>query len=578
MLKSKKLLENIPIYKTDEYFEDWILKIDSNENLFGPSERVLERFKNLSSKNFQFYPCYGVLLDELAALHKVKKGNLILTNGCDEAINIVLNTYLEYGDKVLSFSPTFAMPQIYTKACGGEFVEVEYDGRWTFNADKLIAEAERVKPRIILITSPNSPTGEVVDENDIIKILRTFPQILLLLDNTYINYSDTEYDFASLIENYPNLFVVKSFSKDYALAGLRLGYVVSKNTDELRKVISPYSVNTLAVLAGVESLKDKEHFAKIKEEVKASKELMYSGLKKLGYSPYKSETNFLLCDFGEKSDFIYNKLLLNRIKVKYFGKTKYIENCFRITIPSIKDTEFFLKTLEPKELLVFDLDGVVFDVRNSYRAAIEKTFEHFSGKTLEAGAIQNAKNSGGLNCDWDLTKYLLEKAGINVELDEVMKVFQEHFFDKTKEGRKGLIDDEELILDKELLKTLSEKYDFAVFTGRPEEEALYSLKKNGILKYFNIVISKDCLPFDRQKPWPDGLELIKKSGTYTKITYFGDTADDMKTAKAAGVCAVGVLPPQDKSGSLKEQLKQSGAETVVDNINEILKKENWICV
>lgn len=573
MLKPKKILENVPVYSTDEYFEDWVLKLDSNENLLGPSKRALNCLRNLDCKNVQFYPCYGELLDELVKNFCVNKENILLTNGCDEAISVVLNAYLEAGDKVVSFSPTFAMSQIYTKTAGAEFVEVEYEDKWSFDVNRLIAEAERSCAKVILITSPNSPTGEVVTKDDIVKVLSRFPNSLVLLDNTYINYSDTIFEPAELIKKYPNLFVVKSFSKDFALAGLRLGFVMAQNTQELRKIISPYSVNTLAVLAGLESLRDREHFSGIKKEVTASKKVLTEGLKNLGFKPYESETNFILCDFGEKSEFLYNKLLFKKIKVKNFKQTKNLENCFRISVPDVSGSELLLSALAPKELLVLDLDGVVFDVRNSYRVAIQKTYERFFGAPVSADEIQAAKNLGGLNCDWQLTKYLLEKEGLSVTLDEVVKVFQGFFFDQTREGSKGLIDNEKLILDPELLEKLSETYDFAVFTGRTLVETRYSLEKYGIMKYFSFVVTKESLPCDRQKPCPDGLELIKKCCSYKSVSYFGDTMDDVKSGAAADVYTVGVLPPQDKSDKLCECFKKHGADEVIEDINVILKRK-----
>lgn len=569
MIDIKKNLDEAKVYNVDLFFDNEFLRLNSNENLLGTSPKVLSAIKKTKAEKINFYPCYGEFLNELSKIHHLKSENFLPTNGCDEAISVVFNTYLECGDNVVSYAPTFAMPKIYAEINGANFNEIDYEKKWEFEVQRLIDKAIETNAKIIHLTSPNSPTGELIKIKDIEKILETFPNKAVLLDNTYVNFSEKNQDYIKLINKFDNLFIAKSFSKDYALAGLRLGYVISSplNIQNLKKVISPYSVNNMALLAGTQALCDKNHIKKVKSEILKNKEFLTNALENLGFRPFKSEGNFILCDFGEKSNFIYEKLLKNKILVKKFNDER-LKNCFRITICDFKNTKKLVGALKPRTMLVFDLDGVVFDVRNSYRKAIEKTFKHLSGKALGQNEIQIAKNSGGLNCDWDLTKYLLEKNGTNVEYTRVVEVFQEYFFSK-KNNSMGLIDEEKLILDKKLLQKLSKKYDLCVFTGRPKEETLYSLKKYDILKYFNIIITKNDLPNDRQKPCPDGLYSIKVRSLYSEMYYFGDTTDDIKCAVDADVVAIGVLPPQDKSNELEKAMVENGAQQVIKNINKI---------
>ncbi|MBE7706297.1 MAG: histidinol-phosphate transaminase [Cyanobacteria bacterium SIG30] len=572
MLKPKKILEKIPVYQTDEYFENYDLKLDSNENLYDVSPKVLEVLSNVCKKDISFYPCYGELLDKLAKEHFVDKNNILLTNGCDEAISVVFSTYLEKGDKVVSFAPTFAMPKIYANVNGAKFIEVDYKQKWVFDVQEIVKNIDN-KTKIIHLTSPNSPTGENIELHEIEYILENYQDKLVVLDVTYGSFVERGQDFFGLIKEYPNLVIVKSFSKDYALAGLRLGYIVTnkKNIENIKKVISPYSVNTYAVKAGIAVLDDKKYLNDMKAEIISSRKLLINGLSKLGFSAYDSETNFVLCDFKNYSSFAYKKLLTNSIKVKNFGNKKNLENCFRISVPKVSDTKKILNALSSKTLLVFDLDGVVFDVQNSYRLAIEKTFEFFTGKKLLKGEIQEAKNLGGLNCDWDLTEFLLKKYGVNRKKAEIIEVFQQYFFNEKNEGSKGLIDNEKLLLDKLGFEKLSKIYDLCVFTGRPRNEAIYSLQKFGILKYFNIIVAKEDLPKNKQKPHPEGLNYIIKNSYFKDIYYLGDTGDDMLCAKSAGVNAIGVLPPNEQNDIYKNHLIKSGASVVIQNIGDILK-------
>ncbi len=572
MLKAKKILEDIPVYQTDEYYENYELKLDSNENVYGVSSKVLQALSDKNEKYISCYPCYGELLDKLSKKHLVEKNNILLTNGCDEAINVVFSTYLEKGDNVVSFAPTFSMPKIYANLNGAEFKEVEYKRKWVFDPEE-IAKNVNKKTKIIHLTSPNSPTGEKIEVHDVELLIDNFPNIAIVIDVTYGFFVEEGQDFYELTKKYPNVIIVKSFSKDCSLAGLRLGYIVSnsKNIDNIRKIVSPYSVNNYAVKAGLAVLDDEKFLSDMKKEIIESRKMLISGLSKLGFKVYNSEGNFVLCDFGACSDFVYKKLLTNSIKVRNFGKKKNLENCFRITVPKKEDTKKVLNALLPKTMLVFDMDGVIFDVQNSYRAAIEKTFEYFAHQKLGEHEIQDCKNLGGLNCDWDLTEFLLKKYGINRDKKEIIDVFQRFFFNKNSNGSKGLIDNEKLLLDKNGFKKLSKIYDICVFTGRPKDEAVYSLQKFGILKYFNFIITRDDLPKNRQKPFPDGLNYIKKNSYYKDIYYFGDTTDDMLCAKSAGVRAMGVLPLNEQNENYKNRLIQSGAEVVINNIGDILK-------
>lgn len=570
MIKPRKVLEKISAYQTDEYPENYELKLDANENPFGPSPKVLEAFSKLRKENFSIYPYYGSLIDEISKKIALNRNSILLTNGCDEAISVIINTYIEKDDEVLSFSPTFSMPKTYTNIYSGKFVDIPYQDKWHFDIKRYTKQVNK-KTKIIYLTSPNSPTGDSINRCDVEFLCREYPEKLILLDVTYSNYMREKEDYFSLINDFSNLFIVKSFSKDYALAGLRLGYIVTNpfNITNLKKVISPYSVNSLAVLAGLESLKDEKYFQEIKKEVKLSKDILYSGLKTLGYSPYPSDGNFIFCDFGEKSEFVYKKLLINSVKVRRYSSPKYIENCFRITIPSVIDSKRILDILKPRKMIIFDMDGVIFDVRNSYRLAIEETVEYYTKSRPDNEIIQSAKNMGGLNCDWDLTEYLIQNAGYKIPKDQIIKTFQNYFFNPQKE-EKGFIDNEKLLIDKMILNKLSQKYDLAIFTGRPKDEAIYSLQRFGIQKYFTLIIAREDLPPDRQKPYSDGLELIQNKTDSIDYCYLGDSGDDMICAVNAGIKAYGVMPPGEENSKYEQYLKQRGANKVLKNAGEII--------
>ena len=389
---------------------------------------------------------------------------------------------------------------------------------------------------------------------------------VVIIDETYANYFGVTNN--SLIKEYDNVFITRSFSKDFALAGLRLGYIISneQNIKDLKKVISPFSVNSFAMVAGIAALEDIEYFSNVRNEVNSSKVELKMFFEQLGVKVYNSSANFLLIDCGKKAEFIHNQLIKQNISIKIFKKDSILENHLRVTIPTKSGVKRIKQTLSKKPFLVFDMDGVLIDARKSYRVTIEKTYEKITGKTVTQQEIQDAKNLGGLNNDWDLTKYLLEKSGYNVSYENIVDIFQEIYWN---DGN-GLIKDETLLFDRKIFENLADTYNLAIFTGRLKKEAMYALNRFNVSDLFYPIITTDDIPHGKGKPDSFGLNLMKDLTISNKYYYFGDTKDDIIAAVNAGYTAVGVLPPQDKSEKLIFDYKSEGAKYVISSINEIL--------
>lgn len=559
-MKAKKTIQELRPYFVPLFDEQGYLRLDSNESDFGPSPKVIDALKNVSAKDVQYYPYYGELLEKLAEFHNVKIENLILTAGADEAISSILGTFLEYGQTVLTVEPTFLMPKIYSKINGLNYKEIPYGDKWRFPEEEFLKNITD-DVDFVHLTTPNSPTGEIIERNVIEKIVEKSRNKAILIDETYGNYSGvTNLD---LIEGRSNVFVVRSFSKDFALAGLRLGYIISdeNNIKELRKYLSPYNVSTLTVKAGIAALSDVQYFKNVLSETEKSKEILKKGLESLGAKVYDSKTNFLCADFGKKAEFIYKKLLDNKIKVKFYRDTPMLENSLRIGVPTVENTKKVLEALKIKPTLAFDMDGVLIDASKSYRVAVQKVFKHFTGQEVTAEEISAVKKLGGLNNDWDLTEYLLKKNGFEIDKDEIVKFFQGFYAE--------LADIEEPLVSKEFFENLSKDYNLAVFTGRLLKEAMFTLERNGFSKYFSPIITLEDVGLDRQKPDCLGIQLVKERVITDKIYYLGDTVDDMQCAETAQVVGIGVLPPQDKSDELKRLLKSKNAVVVLNQTTEL---------
>ncbi len=217
------------------------------------------------------------------------------------------------------------------------------------------------------------------------------------------------------------------------------------------------------------------------------------------------------------------------------------------------------------DLLIFDMDGVLVEVTESYREATIRTFEHFTSKPLSNDLIQEFKNQGGWNDDWALTFRLIRDAGIQVGFDTVVTQFQRFF--RGEDGQPGLIEREKWIARDGLFQHLKQSYRLAIFTGRLREEADVTLTRFAP-DLFDPVVGTDDVT--TPKPAPDGLLLIKSRVPHSRLFYLGDTVDDANSASAAGVPFIGIAgaatPRRDETIAA---LKQQGALTVLESINEL---------
>ena len=565
MLLPKKALQNVKEYEIPMFDEHTELKLDSNENNFGPSPKVLEALRSCDISEISFYPYYGELTEKVAKNFGVKFDQVKITNGADEALQSIIQTYLNEGESLLTLDIAFEMPNIYTLIQGGIIKEVPFEKKWVFPLNSFMTDLKDNNVKVVYLTSPNNPTANVIAEGDLVKILESAKDKVVILDETYANYCGVSY--VKYINKYDNLFVVRSFSKDYALAGLRLGCIISneENIINVKKVLAPYSINSLVVKAAMAALDDNSYICEVKEKIEKLKSELKLFFENFGFTVYPSSTNFLLINCGAKTGFIYNCLKNANISVKMYKKGPLAGNYLRITIPTETGVNKIKSALKIKPYLVFDMDGVLINAKASYREAIAKTFEYFAKEKVLQEEIQKAKNLGGLNNDWDLTKFLLEKRNISVDYSDLVKVFQSYYWN---DGN-GLINNETPLFDRTLFEELKQNYNLAIFTGRLRNEAMFALNKFGVADMFYPIITTDDIPFDKCKPDPFGINKVKELTIADKYYYFGDTTDDIKSACGAGCVAVGVLPPQDKSEELSNSYKKHNAKYVLQSINNI---------
>jgi HAD superfamily hydrolase (TIGR01548 family) len=218
------------------------------------------------------------------------------------------------------------------------------------------------------------------------------------------------------------------------------------------------------------------------------------------------------------------------------------------------------------DLLIFDMDGVLVDVTESYRAAICATVRHFTGAEITRAQIQDWKNQGGWNDDWRLSQHLIRQGGKEVELDTVIDYFQTIFHGRN--GQEALILRERWIAQPGLFERLARRYQLSVFTGRQRWEAEFTLRRFAPQLTFAPIVGSDDI--ERLKPHPDGLLKICAATPGCRAWYVGDTRDDGLSARAAGVPFIGIASPANpRYAELVRSLEETGAAAILDDINQL---------
>jgi len=344
-LKPRQAVRDMAPYSPPSAGREGKLRLDFNENTVGASPRVVEFLKNkLSESGLAVYPEYRKVLPKLAEFFKVDQEQLLISNGTDEAIQVLINTYIDDGDDVLLMKPTYAMYRFYAEVAGARLRELAYDPRKLSFPLPDFLDAIRPETRAILIANPNNPTGTGISIDQIRLILETAPEAAVLIDEAYYEFSGVT--ALPLVREFPNLFVGRTFSKVYGMAAMRLGCMFSQaaNVAYMHKAQSPYSVNGLAVLAAQAAIEDTEYVWDYVTEVLAAREMLYVGFETRNIEYYKSEANFVLFRAGNRAievrDFLRDRGILVR------DRSYELPGCVRVTVGTREQVKRFFEALE----------------------------------------------------------------------------------------------------------------------------------------------------------------------------------------------------------------------------------------
>ena len=328
-----------------------VIKMASNENPLGPSPKAVKAVEQMLPEIY-LYPdgsCYE-LKNTISQKLGVEPCNILVGNGSDESIKFVAETYLNTGDEIISPQPSFSEYEFAAKVMGARCIYSPLDSAFRLDLEDM---ARRItgKTRAVFICSPNNPTGTIVSAGEIRGFLDKVPgEVLVVFDEAYREYvTDAGYmDTLDLLkEGRKNILILRTFSKIYGLAGLRVGYALGHEEiiASMNRVREPFNVNLLAQAAANAAINDNDHVRASREINEAGKAYLYRELGQLGLKFFPTHANFIWLDTGRNSRELFGQLLQKGVIVRtgdIFGFDSFI----RVTIGLPEQNERFIAALK----------------------------------------------------------------------------------------------------------------------------------------------------------------------------------------------------------------------------------------
>jgi len=312
-----------------------IVKLNYNENLYIPREKVIPLLKEVAEEcDFRIYPQEeeARLKEKISEYLQVPIESVTMGNSSDEVMERVIRIFLEAGDSAVTFVPTFSVFKYCVKYQGVEYVPVPLNDDFTINVEGM-RKAFTPNARLLYLCSPNNPTSNQMNAEDIETLVKVFPGIVIL-DEAYGEFAD--YSFVPRIRDFPNMIILRTFSKAFGLAMLRLGYTVAN--PELTRILTekaplPYPVSGFTIRMGIKMLDNMDIMRTAVSALVAERGKLIKALNQIeGVQAFNSQADFLLINTEKPADEVYEKLLKRGVMLKKWGKILDYPNCFRVTV------------------------------------------------------------------------------------------------------------------------------------------------------------------------------------------------------------------------------------------------------
>ena len=543
------------------------LFLDGNEGA-RPPEELLRWVSELSPEVLRRYPSTRTLEKELAERLGVDPKEVLVTAGADDALDRIARAVMEEGRNMVVAAPTFEMIPRYGAMAGGEIRRVRGDGP-RFPLQEILAAVDEETALVVAVT-PNNPTGVVASREELEELARCCPNALVLVDHAYVEFC--EEDFTGRAVELENVVVTRTFSKALGLAGARVGYAVasSRLIEWLETAGHPYAVSGLSVEVARRWLREgTEEVAGFIETVKRERVRLEKSLEGVGARVLPSGANFVFA-FVEDGLWWRDGLAGQGIAIRAFPGVEGMEGAIRIACPGnqaeMERLEKAIEIVGRPEAILFDLDGVFADVSRSYREAIVQTAASF-GVEVNEEEIRGVKARGNANNDWRVTQELLAAAGVEASLEEVTRRFEELY--QGSEDVPGLWQRESMLIEKRFLEELAARgVKMGIVTGRPRKDGNRFLDHFEIREFFEALVCMEDGPL-KPDPWPvqEGLRALGVE----RALFIGDTPDDIRAGRAAGVLPLGVCAPGDDGDEMEEALLSAGAGRVLASLEELIE-------
>lgn len=330
------------------------VKLNTNENPYPPSPRVHEALRRLDADVLRVYPrpTADPLRDRLAALHGLTRDNVLVTHGGDEALRLAMTTFVDPGATFAMAEPSYSLYPVLAAVQDAVTLTLPLDDDWrlpTDSADRLEAAAAR----LTCLVNPHAPSGTLMPAHEVAALAQTLSGVLLV-DEAYVDFVDPArgHDLTALVRRLPNLLLLRTFSKGYGLAGLRLGYLLGDaNLIEpmLTKTRDSYNVDAISQALGAAAVEDQAYAAQTWQKVRAARRALADGLGQLGMPCAPSETNFLLARVpqgaGRSARELYEHLKQRGILVRHFA-TPRLNDCLRISVGTDAQNQRLIAVLQ----------------------------------------------------------------------------------------------------------------------------------------------------------------------------------------------------------------------------------------
>jgi len=508
------------------------------------------------------YPDASVLERELAAYLGVAAEEVLVTAGADEAIDRIARAWLGPERELLLPSPSFEMLARYARLSGAEVREVTWEpgSPWP-----LAAVLDALSPRtgVVAVVSPNNPTGAEVEPASVAALAARAPGAVVLVDQAYGEFS--EHSLLALVRTLPNALLLGTFSKARGLAGLRIGYVVGPPAaiELLRRAGGPYNVAgpSLALARhflakGEDSLK--RTVARVREERGALDTLAAE----LGARTFPSAANFVLWRARDGA-WLADALAGQGIAVRTFPTRPELARDARITCPGAPEPfarlTQALRVAAVPEALLLDMDGVLVDATDSYDATILAVAAEL-GVSATRADVHRVRRAGGANDDVEL---LARLCGGSTPYAELERRFERRYWGPDGDG---LCAEERALVPRATLARLAARLPLAIVTGRPRRDALRFLDAHGLRPLFTTLVCSEDAP---RKPDPAPVQLALTRLGCARAWMLGDTVDDVRAARAAGVLPLGIVAPLDEPALTTPALLAAGAGRVLASLDDL---------